>query len=194
MSKNLALVSYGDTPRDDGKVVMSDLQKAGFSVKPIHQWTMNPQNSKYVDASFWKKFDGIVLEPLFYANWSITEMLKADKPILSLNSGYIDEMEVGASSSDSKNESRFKVTDNTHPVTSGLALEAFDASSSLWYQAVEVGKNPVQVLATTMTGKPLLTVHKNKRRAYFGWYRMVQAHTNSVLHSLLVSTACWTFT
>ena len=197
IKKNIAVVSYDlnstSTLTADAIVIQNDLIAAGFNAKLITQWAFNePDTADFKNASFWSGFDGIVICN-FYGSWNLRELILSQKPVICINSGYADDLGLGEFAEEHISESSFHVTNNTHPITSGIALGAFNIPNAVWLDSISSFNHYVDVLITSLANQPVLVAHKSKKIAYFGWYRMSQAGAGSILNKLLVKTAQWAF-
>jgi len=127
---------------------------------------------------YWKSFE-VILLPYGYSVPSIANLLASDVPIISVEEGFADELELGTGGSTFKKSTReFYITDNTHPITLGLPLGEWDWSGSgfMWTQATDRnGYTDATVLVDTgVVGQDILIVHNIKKYVFFGWYRASQ--------------------
>jgi hypothetical protein len=126
----------------------------------------------------------------------VRELVRAARPTIILNVGYVDDFGAGERLQDHTAENVFLVTDEKHPITAGagLPLGPVNIGSPVFYDSVSTLNHHVDVLLTTMANQAVLTAHKTEPLAYFAWYRLSTAQPGSPLRSLLVQTANWAFT
>ncbi len=197
MKKNIAVVAYdlnpGSSLTSDAVVIQNDLNAAGYNATLVNQWVFNEPNAAYFkNAAYWSGFDGVVICN-FYGTWNLRELILSQKPVICINSGYVDDLGLGEYLDEHISENTFHVINNTHPAMGGMALGTFTNPGAIWVDSISTFNHFVDILVTSLANQPLLVVHKSKKLAYFGWYRMSQAGAGSVLNKLLVSTAKWAF-
>ncbi len=199
MPKDIAVVSYdlnpGSSLTADAVVIRDKLNSAGYSAQLVHQWAFNePDPANFKLAKYWERYDGIVVSN-FYAFWNLRELVQAGRPIVCVNSGYVDDLGLGEREQEHVSEDAFNVVNNSHPITAGagLALGPIDIGNPVWVDSISTLNHHVDVLITTLANQAVLVAHKTRPLTYFGWYRMSQASAGSPLFKLLVQSANWTF-
>lgn len=197
MPKDIAIVSYdlnpGSALTQDAVVVRDQLQSAGYNAELVHQWSFDETNAgTFKSAEQWEKYDGIVICN-FYSFWNVRELVKASRPVLCLNDGYVDDLGLAEVEREHASEDKFNIVNNTHPITAGFPLGVLDIGDPVFFDSVSTLNHHVDVLVTTLASQAVLVAHKTHPLAYFGWYRMSQASVGSSLFKLLVQAANWTF-
>lgn len=197
MPKDIIVVSYdlnpGSALTTDAVVIRNTLNSAGYSAQLVHQWAFNePDAANFKQAKFWDGVDGIVICN-FYGFWNLRELIQAGRPVVCVNSGYVDDLGLGEREQEHISEDSFNVINNSHPITAGLPLGAIDIGNPVFTDSVSTLNHHVDVLVTTLANQAVLAAHKTHRLTYFGWYRMSQASAGSALFNLLVKSANWTF-
>ena len=131
----------------------------------------------------------------FYGFWNLRELIRAGRPIICANSGYVDDLGLGEGVQEHISEDDFSVVNDSHPITSGagVSLGSIDIGGPVWVDSVSTLNHHVDVLVTTLAGRVVLSAHKAEPLVYFGWYRMTQATSGSPLFQLLVQSANWAF-
>jgi hypothetical protein len=196
MPKDIAVVAYDTNPASapDAVVIRDRLNASGYSAQLVHQWAFNEPNAQFKKAEYWEKFDGVVITD-FYVFWNLRELIRAGRPVMCVNVGYVDDLGLGENVTEHVSQDVFNTVNNTHPITagSGLALGNFDIGSPVWLDSISTFNHHVDVLITTLANHAVLAAHKTNPLSYFGWYRMSQASAGSKLFTLLLQTANWTF-
>jgi hypothetical protein len=197
MPKDIAVVAYDTNPASapDAVVIRDRLNASGYSAQLLHQWSFKETDpAQFRRAEQWERFDGVVICD-FYVFWNLRELIRAGRPVICMNAGYVDDLGVGESRTESVSQDVFNVVNNTHPIItgSGLALGTFDIGNPVGLNSVSTFNHHVDVLITTLAGNAVLATHKTHPLTYFGWYRMSQASAGSKLLTLLLQTANWTF-
>lgn len=196
MPKDIAVVSYNLDPASsltaDAIAIRDKLNSAGYSAELVHQWVFNEPNTSYFKlAKYWEKFDGVVICN-FYVSWNLRELIQARRPVMCVNAGYVDDLGLGEGVQEHISEDDFNVINNSHPITTGMALGAIDIGNPVWLDSVSTQNKHVDVLVTSLANQAVLLAHKTEPLTYFGWYRMSQASAGP-LFDLLVRAANWTF-
>lgn len=192
MPKKIAVISY-NLGTDDSLAIQSALNSAGYNAILIHQWSLNePDATQFKRASFWRTFYGIVICHFYHA-WNLREIILSKRPVICVNSSYVDDLGLGESSLEHVSENSFNLINNSHPITTGLPVGVFNIGSPVWLDSVSSFNHHVDVLVNTLGNNPVLLAHKTHKISYFGWYRMSQASATSEVTDLLIRTANWTF-
>src|SRR5690349_6082841 len=154
MPKDIAVVSYDLDPTSplttDAIVVRDTLDANGYNAQLVHQWALNePNATTFKSASDWERYDGVVICS-FYETWTTRELIRAGRPTVVLNSGYVDDFSLGERAQEHVAESTFVVTDDKHPITSGAGLAAGETSAgaAVFFDSVSTLNHNVDVLAT----------------------------------------------
>jgi len=199
MPKDIAVVSYDLDPTSalttDAIAVRDTLNANGYAAQLVHQWSFDETNpTTFKHAADWERYDGVVICN-FYDAWPVRELVRAVRPTIMLNVGYVDDFGVGERLQDHTTENVFLVTDEKHPITAGagLPLGPVNIGTPVFYDSVSTLNHHVDVLLTSLANQAVLTAHKTEPLAYFAWYRFSAAQPNSPLRSLLAQTANWAF-
>jgi len=199
MPKDIAVVSYNLDPAasltQDAIKFRDALNANGYSAQLVHQWAFNePSAADFKAEAWWEKYDGVVICN-FYGIWNLRELIRAGRPVICANAGYVDDLGLGETLAQHFSEDEFNVVNAAHPIVTGAALPAgpVDIGSDVWTDSVSTFNHHVDVLVTTLAGQPVLAAHKTHPLVYFGWYRMSQATAGGPAFKLLVSAANWAF-
>jgi hypothetical protein len=199
MPKKIAVISYSLTSSDtltaDANVFFSTLNNAGYQAELVPQSYLDESAPSFKNTAYWKGFNGIVICNFYYF-WPLREIILSQVPVICANIGYVDDLGLAEQPVDHAAIASFTLSNNTHPITTGLALGsiAIGGSSSVWTDSTSTLDHDVTTLAVTSTTKhPILVAHKKLKLVYFGWYRMSQAPAGSPLFTLLVNAANWAF-
>jgi hypothetical protein len=197
MGKDIAVVSYDTNPASSltaDAVVMRDLLNAnGYSAVLVHQWAFNePNTATFKLEREWDKYDGIVIAG-FYASWTLRELIMANRPVLCANGGYCDDLGLGEGVQEHISEDNFTLVNNTHPITTGLPLGAYNNNTNVFLDSISTFNHHVDVLINTLAGRCVLAAHKTHPLTYWAWYRMSQTTAGSPLQALFLKAANWTF-
>ncbi|HSS49215.1 MAG TPA: hypothetical protein VLX28_09725 [Thermoanaerobaculia bacterium] len=197
MPKDIAVVAYDLDPTSsltqDAVVIRDQLNSAGYKAELVHQWSFDETNSAtFKSQDQWEKYDGVVICN-FYESWNLRELIRSARPTLCVNVGYVDDCGVAEGLRTHTSEEKFKVIDNSHPITAGFPLGVLDIGAPVFFDSVSTLNHHVDVLVTTLASEAVLAAHKTHPLSYFAWYRMSQAPAGSPLFKLLVQTANWTF-
>jgi hypothetical protein len=199
MPKTIAVVAYNLDPASaltaDAIVFRDRLNGAGYSAQLVHQWAFNETNAgTFKSQGDWKRYDGVVISS-FYPFWNLRELVRAGRPVLCANAGYADDLGLGERDQEHVSEDDFNVVSAAHPIISGAAVPPgpVNVGSPVWVDSISTLNHHVDVLITTLAGQAVLAAHKTEPLLYFGWYRMSQASSGSVLFTLLARAAQWVF-
>lgn len=199
MPKDIAVVSYNlnssSSLTSDAIVFRDALNINGYSAQLVHQWCFNEPNSNmFKSERDWEKFDGIVICN-FYSFWNLRELIRSGRPIICVNSGYVDDLGLGERLQEHISEDDFQVVDGSHPITSGAGVSPgnIDIGSPVWVDSISTLNHHVQVLVRSLANRAVLVAHKSHPLVYFGWYRMSQASPGSKLFDLFLQSANWAF-
>ncbi len=197
MPKDIAVISSNlnkDSSLTEDAIVFRDtLNNNGYSAELVHQWSLNePNASTFKSERDWERYDGIVICG-FYGQWNLRELIRSGRPIICANAGFADDLGLGELLAEHISEDEFNIVNNAHPITVGLSLGSIDIGNPVWVDSISTFNHYVDVLINTLAGRAVLAAHKTYPLVYFGWYRMSQASTGSLLFELLVKSANWAF-
>jgi len=128
---------------------------------------------------YWQQFN-VILLPYGYSDLSLANLLASEVPIISVEEGFADDLELGTGEDTFRADGRaFNVRDNTHPIMTELSLGTWEWSGSgfMWTQATNNAgytETATVLVDNGEVGKDILIVHKTKKYAFFGWYRSSQ--------------------
>lgn len=198
MPKDIAVVSYNVDPTStltaDAVVVRDVLNQNGYSAQLLHQWSFaEPDTASFKTASEWERYDGVVICG-FYTTWTLRELVRSARPVVCLNSGYVQDLGLGEREQEHSSEDDFVVADDTHAITAaaGVTVGPINIGDPVWVDSVSTLNHHVDVLVQSLGGQAVLVAHKTQPLSYFGWYRMSQASSGSQLPTLLLQTVNWT--
>jgi len=199
MPKDIAVVSYNLDPNaaltTDAVAIQNALTASGYSAELVHQWAFNePNAAQFKLQRDWERYDGVVICS-FYGFWNLRELIVAGRPVICANVGFADDLGLGEAPQEHIQEDQFNIVNATHPIVAGagLALGPIDIGADVWTDSISTLNHHVDILATTLANRAVLTAHKTHPLVYFGWYRMSQATPNGAAFKLLTSAANWVF-
>jgi hypothetical protein len=195
MPKEIAVISYDLTPSSpltaDAVTILNTLNANGYSAQLVHQWSLDETNSSQFKLQRdWERYDGVVICN-FYGFWNLRELIVAERPIVCLNSGYVDDLGLGESPQQHILDDQFNVVNASHPIVSnsGLAAGPINIGANVWTDSISTLNHHVDVLVTTLASRAVLLAHKSLPLVYCGWYRMSIATPGGPAFKLLLSAA-----
>ncbi len=199
MKKKIAVISYNLSPSAsltrDAMAVRDRLNGIGYDCELIHQWSLDESNTGYFKFDHeWERYDGIVI-CYFFGYWDVRELIKSGRPILCMNAHFADNFGLGTRRTEHKSEDEFVIVNNTHNIITSvpLSMGPIDFGNTIWTDSVNTTNQHVDTLVKSLGGQAVLTAHKSRQLAYFGWYRMSQAGSSDTTFRLLETTANWVF-
>jgi hypothetical protein len=181
MAEKVLLATYnGNTdasgvPTDvDAKVIYEVMQDLGLEVDVVHQWVFNPNNSLYMKETDHERYDGIIYANI-YGYWDFTELVASRRPFLTTCASATPAVALGNATREHSHREMFNIVNTSHSITSGLPSGSVDIGNAMWVDSVWTQNKKVDVLIEGESGDDVLVTHKDKRYAFFGFYRLSQA-------------------
>ena len=158
----------------DAKVIYEVMQHLELKVDVVHQNVFNPNNALFMKETDHERYDGIIYANT-YGYWDFTELVASRRPFLTTCASATPAVALGNGTQEHAYREMFNIVDNAHFITSGLALESVDIGNTMWVDSVSTHNKKVDVLIEGDSGDDVLIAHKDKKYAFFGFYRLSQA-------------------
>ena len=181
MAEKVMLATYNGTTdasgaptHVDAKVIYEVLQDLELEVDVVHQWVFNPNNTLYMKETDLERYDGIIYANI-YGYWDFTELVASRRPFLTTCAYATLPVALGNGRQEHSNREMFNIVNTSHSITSGLPSGSIDIGNAMWVDSVSTHNKKVDVLIEGESGDDVLVAHKDKKYAFFGFYRLSQA-------------------